>query len=143
MRSPIKSVAFSSDNQSAFISDDVGLIKMIKWQAGANSRDDFDFSEEPKLVGRDRTDSICLTKDEKYLLVGSSYNLSVLETETRVVIKEFLMEKWVQGISLIQDGKNAIIAQDNGDLSIIDLETLEIKEIAKEIALGMKWIVLY
>ena len=44
-------MAFSSDNQSVFITDLDGNIKMIKWQAGANSGDDFDFTEEPKKVG--------------------------------------------------------------------------------------------
>ena len=132
----ICSVAFSRDNKSAFISDWSGHIKMINWQAGANSGDDFDCSEEPKKVGRHRTDSICLTKDEKYLLVESEESLSVFETTTRQVKKEINLTEAVRGISLIQDGKRAIIAEENGDLSILDLRTLKIKQIAKTIASG-------
>ena len=138
MYSDIRSVAFSRDNQRAFISDQDGNIKMIKQQAGANSDDDF----EPALTDSDirmddsPTESICLTKDEKYLLVGSGFTLSVLETETRKVTKEFKMTANIQQISLIQDGKQAIIAENNGDLSIIDLETLKIQKIAKSVTNG-------
>ena len=48
-------MAFSHANQSCFINDSEGNIKMIKWQAGANSGDDFDFTEEPKKVGNYET----------------------------------------------------------------------------------------
>ena len=51
----IQSIAFSRDNQKAFISDYGGNIKIIKWQAGANSRDEFDFTGEPKEVGNRAT----------------------------------------------------------------------------------------
>ena len=43
------------------------------------------------------------------------------------------MTDCVKGISLIQDSKKAIIAEGNCDLSIIDVETLEISSIAKNI----------
>ena len=133
MSDDICSVAFSRDNQSAFISDYDGNIKMIKWQALANSGDGFDLIEEPKEVERNGILSICLTKDEKYLLVGSSYLLSIFEIETEEVKKEFQLTTYVRAISLIQDGKLAIIAEENGDLSIIDLESMEIKKIAENI----------
>ena len=131
----IFSVAFLRDNQSLFISEYSGNIKMIKWKTGANSGDDFDFSEEPKKVGF-CTESICLTKDDKYLLVGSYELISVFDTMTREVTKEFYLTSIVRGINLIQDGKKAIIAEQKGELSIIDLETLEISSIAKNIING-------
>ena len=97
----ICSVAFSRDNQSAFfISNICSYIRMIKWQAGTNSGDDFDFNEEPKMVGN-YCESICLTKDEKYLPVGSQRAVIVFETTTRKVTKEFGLTDVVQGISLI------------------------------------------
>ena len=126
-------MAFSHDNKSAFISEYGGNIRMIKWQAGANSGDDFDFTEEPRQVGKGHTGSICFTKDEKYLLVGSSRLVSVFETETRTVTKEFKLTNYIQEISLIRDGKHALIAESNSNLSIIDLETLKISSIAKNI----------
>ena len=136
MTNVIFSVAFSRDNQSVFISDLDGNIKMIKWQTGANSWDDFDFSEEPKKVVNCLTDSICLTKDEKYLLVGSKESLCVFETETREVTKEFKLTTYVAGIILIEDYKKAIIAENHGDLSIIDLETMEMVSFAENITKG-------
>ena len=133
MPSKIFSMVFSRDNQSAFISDTGGNIKMIKWQADASSGDDFDLSEEPKMVGSMMTYSICTTKDEKYLIIGSFMLIRVLETATREVIKEFAMTGIAMTISLIQDGKKAVIVQQNGNLSILDLETLEISSIAENI----------
>ena len=129
----ILSVAFSRDNQSVFISDYKGNIKRINWQAGAKSINNFDFSEEPKKVGKGFTFSICLTKDEKYLLVGSHEGLLVFETATREIIKEFQLTDVVQAITLIKDGKTAIIAEINGNLSVINIETLEIFSIANNI----------
>ena len=132
----IFSVAFSRDNLSAFISDYIGNIKMIKWQAGANSGDEFDFTEKPKKVGDNLTSSICLTTDEKYLLIGSQYSVFVFETKTRKVKKEINATYLVEAIILIQDGKKAIIAEFYGSLSILDLETMEIKKIAEKITEG-------
>ena len=125
----IMSIAFSHDNQTAYICDQES-IKMIKWQTGANSENEFDLSEEPKQL-TNRIYSICFSKDEKYLFVVSEALLSILEAETRKVIKEFKLTNSVFEIKLIQDGKSAIIAEKNGNLSIIDIETLEISLIVE------------
>ena len=132
------SMAFSGDNKSAFISNYSGNIKMIKWEPNASSEDEFDFTEEPKKVGNGDTFSICFTKDEKYLLFGRYLSLLVLETETREVKKEFKLTNVVKTVSLLQDGKKAIIAEENGNLSILDLETLEISLITKNTENSMK-----
>ena len=132
----IFSVIFLKDNKTAFVCDNYGYIHKIRWQTGANSVLDFSFIEERKKVGNLGTESICLTKDEKYLLVGSEDGLSILETETRKVTKEFKLTYCVMQITLIEDGKKAFIAEYNGDLSIIDLETWEIFLIAKKVANG-------
>ena len=126
MANNIYSMAFSRDNQSVFISDEGGGIKMISWKIGASSEDYFDFSKHYVMVGKGFTGSICLTKDEKYLLVGSKALVSVLEIATRTVIKEFELLDSVESIILIKDGKTALIAERNGNLSTISLETLEI-----------------
>ena len=128
-------MAFLCDNTSAFISDASGNIKMIKWQTGVNSSIEISYIEESKKL-YDNTSSMCLSKDEKYLLFGSNNILCVFETETREVTKEFKLAGFVQAISLMQDGKIAIIGEGNSDLSILDLETLKIRKIAKNITKG-------
>ena len=124
----IYSMAFSRDNQTAYISDYDGNIKIINWCLGADSEHDFDFNEQPKKVGYGETRSICLTKDEKYLLVGSKGLVAVFETTTKEVKvwKEIVLTVNVHGINLIKDGKFALVAEYNGDLSIIDLESWDI-----------------
>ena len=83
----ILSMAFSHDNQAAFISDMDGNINIIKQQAIADSGDEFDCTEKSKKIGKGLISSICLTKDDKYLLVGSGYLVSILETTTIKVKK--------------------------------------------------------
>ena len=132
MSDSICSAAFSRDNQSVFIGDWSGNIKMIKWKPNASSENDFDLTEKPKNVS-DLNCSMCLTKDEKYLLVGAKDLLLIVETVTREVTKEFKVAGHVKKISLIQDGKKAILLGHNGHLYIIDLETMEIQKIAEQI----------
>ena len=132
----IYSIAFSRDNQKAFVSEFNGSIKMIKWEEGANSGRDFSFNHGSDYVGSSYTYSICLTKDEKYLLVVSYELLCVFDTTKRIVVKTFKLNGWISGINLIKDGKKAIIAEESGNLIILDLETLEIKKIAENIANG-------
>ena len=137
MPGAIISVAFPSDNQSVFLSGDEGFIKLFKWKEGNFSKDDvFEYEKSDWLD--DGIRSICLTKDDKYLLVGSSKSLSVFETKTRKVTKEFKLTDQVVGISLVKDNKYALIAEENGNFSIIDLETLEIFRIATDIIDGKK-----
>ena len=138
MEDNIRSMAFSCDNQSAFICDYYGSIKLIKWKTDANSGNDFYFSEDPKEVGFFPTHTICLTKDDKYLLVGSYQLVSVFETKTREVKTKFEMGDAVTALSLIKDGKQAIIAEYNSNLSILDLETMEISSIAENITNDMQ-----
>ena len=157
MSDPIFSVAFSRDNQTVFISDKSGYIKMIKWQASANSGDDFDFNEKPIKVGMFDTYSICLTKDEKYLLVGGCERVCIFaitklrlskpyksKNVVRTLSQNGLSEKamfrqlqpyygvFVRTITLAGDGKTAIIVENNGGLCTLNLETFEIKKIAKD-----------
>ena len=129
----ILSIAFSRDNQHAFTSIMEENIKMIKWKSNASTKNEFDFTEKPQNIGDGFISSLCLTKDEKYLLVGASKLLRLYETETRKVTKEFEMTGIVVGMSLIKDYKKAIIAEQNGNLYILDLETMEICSIAKNI----------
>ena len=133
LKSYIFSVAFSRDNQSAFISDQEGYIKVINWQAGASSGDIFDFTQNVTKVGSGCTESICLTKDEKHLLVADCDSVRVFETTTREVTTVSELTSYVKAISLFQDDEMAIIAELNGNLTIVDLKTMEISSIIKKI----------
>ena len=108
---------------------------MIKWQAGANFEDDFEFTQDYKPT-TNASCPICLTKDDKYLLVGSNKLVSVFETTTRELMTEFELSDTVAGIGLIKNDRKAIIAEDNGNLTIINLETLQKKTIVQDIFNG-------
>ena len=129
-------MAFLRDNQTAYISDFYGNIRMIRWQSGASSGDDFDFSHGSQNVCKQGTFSICLTKDEKYLLVGSDRLVSVFETTTREVKKDLKLTSIVRGIRLIKDGKKALLVDYSGHVTTLDLETLEISSVVESITEG-------
>ena len=120
----IFSVAFTQDNQSAFISDSSGKIKMIKWKSNASTEHDFDFDQNSTQVSNN-LDQICLTRNDKNLMVGSNGFLSVFNTRSRKLINQFKLNDFVLGIKLMNDGKSVLIAEYNGDLTIINLETMQ------------------
>ena len=128
MQNYIHSVTFTKNNQGAYISDRSGNIKMIKWTPNASSEHDFDLTQNSTQLCMGYISEICLTKDEKNLLFGLPGLLGVFNTEIRNVTKEFILSDYVMGIKLVNDGKNALIAEENGDLTIIDLETLKITQ---------------
>lgn len=129
----ILEVAFLSDNETAFVCDYNGNIQRTKLSYCADSKNKSDFTEDSTNVSKKGTRAICLTKDEKYLIVGSQETLSLYDTTTREVTKEFIVTDCVMGISLIQDGQKAIIAQYSGDLSILHLENMELEKIAENV----------
>ena len=122
----ISKVAFTQDNLGAYISDSKGNINLVKWTPDASSESDFDINKDVTQVGNGSTSKICLTGDDKNLLVGSDGLVSVFNTETKKVTKEFKMKQDIRGIKLIDNGKSALIAEYSGDLTIINLETMEI-----------------
>jgi len=71
--STIYSMAFTQDHSTAYMNEYYGIIKIINWKNNATCEQDFDFTENPIQVGKICTSTICLTKDDKNLLVGSEY----------------------------------------------------------------------
>ena len=133
----IKSVVFTRNNQSAYIADWEGNIALIKWKQNSSSADDFS-TQVLTQVGNKITVAICLTKDEKNLLVGSRGLVSMINTKTSKLIIRFKLTTFVKGIELINEGKQALIAEENGNLTIVDLETLEITQSRKNVGKGKK-----
>ena len=137
MKDKIYSVAFTCKNQSSYISDFNGNIALINWKQNASSENDFN-TQVLTQVGNKYTEAICLTKDEKNLLVGSNGLLSIINLRNRKLITEFELSWYVMGIELINEGKQAFIAEFNGNLTIIDLETLEMTQSRKDVGKGKK-----
>ena len=127
----IQSVAFSRNNQSAYICDWSGKIQKITWKPNANSENDFDFTENGTQIGDNFTFSICLTRNEKYLFVGILGFVCVVDTRNMKVRKKLKMSHDLRFITLTQDGKKAILSQDNPGMSILDIETLKVHLIQK------------
>lgn len=139
MTDSIFSICCSYDNKSAAVSDWSGNIKIIRWKPEAISEKDFDFDQKSKRVGRGSTEMICMgDKDDKYILVGSEASLCIYELATRRVIKEFMMTSIVMGIKMLGDGKKAAVAERNGNIYVIDIETHEMTLIAENVTSGKR-----
>ena len=106
---------------------------MIKWKPNASTEQDFDFTQKTNQVSTAYIDKICLTRDDKNLLVGSHKLVSVFNTETRNVTKKFKLNCLVSGINMIAGGKSALISEESGDLTIINLETMEMSPTHKNV----------
>ena len=121
MNHNIYSVAITKDNKYAYISDVTGSIKKL-------NIDTLEFTEDFKRIGRYTTNGICLANDDEILLVGSEKTVRVFDIEKREIVKEITIANRILKIILVNDNKNVLIAQENGDLAIIDVESLELIE---------------
>ena len=127
MNNPIFSIAFTKDNQRAFISDYYGKIKMIMWVPNASTENDFDLTQASIIVGKGRIFlKICLTGDDKNLLVGSEKLLTVFSTETRKIIREIKLNHYVRGMKVDSNSTNVLIAEGNGNITIINTDSMEV-----------------
>ena len=131
-RHDIHSMVFSRDNKTAYMVDFYGGIRIINFKANTNLEIEC-MSQKKKKVGNDNAYSICLTKDEKYLLIGSRDLISVFDTTTREVTKKINLDDFVLRISQIKDCKKAIVAYGEGNFAILDIETLEISLVESSI----------
>ena len=62
--------------------------------------------------------------------------MSVFNTETRNVTKEFKLNTIVSGIKMIDCGKSVLIAEENCDLTNINLKTMEMSSSHKNVTNG-------
>ena len=91
-------MAFTYDNLGAYVSDYKGSCKSIKWKKDVTNRYDFDYSNLATQVGQTSTHAMCLTKDNKYLLVIEATKLRIFDTLTMDFIKEFYLDHAANGI---------------------------------------------
>ena len=133
----IESVAISRDNLHAYISDTDGNIAKMKWDPNASTRNDFKFTKNSK-VGTFATHRICLSSDEKNLFVGSCGIVRVFSTQKWKITKEFNLTYFVSGLSQVNYGQNVIVIEQNGNMTTIDVKTLEIQSTQKNVANGKR-----
>ena len=98
LKDNITSVAFTSNNLEAYISDWAGNIKIVKWQSNATSKHEFDITQKPIKVGSDCTYGICLTPDDVKLIVRSEKRVRVYNTHTKKITKMMIFDSVVRGI---------------------------------------------
>ena len=118
LSSTIWAVAFTKDSKYAYISDFSGNLNIM-------CMENFEFIEDFIKIGANGTLTICLSNDDKKLLVVSNEMLKIFDLDNREVVKEF-RESDYKKVSLINGGESILLSGANGELTIIDFETLEI-----------------
>lgn len=124
----VRSVCFSQNNLSAFITDHHGFINLLQWKPDSTTEKDFQFKPNPKFVST-YCYELCFTKDDKNLLFASKQSLIVFDTQTKTVSKRFNVKFAIWAINLIDDGKRAQITEEDGRWSILNIETMELSEL--------------
>jgi len=70
------------DNQSAYICDTKGNLKLLKWKENASCEDHFDYTQEDTRLNWGQTNAMCLSQNEEELLISSGSDLIVVNTKT-------------------------------------------------------------
>ena len=115
----ICSVAVSRSKNFAYISDYSGNIRRF-------SMKNFDFHKDSISLGSHSTLSICLTKDQNNLLVGSFKKIKVFNIRSESIIKELDFSALVKKIGLFGDDNKALVITEQGEIASIDCEKFEI-----------------
>ena len=120
-----QSFTISKNKLFAYWCDYYGNIFKIIWKPNATCQEDFELVEEKALKGNE-TSHLCLTDDDKYLIIGLLNDVQVFNVDTWEVVKEHKFGNSIQAISLINNGNHVLIAVQNGDMIVIDTKNFEI-----------------
>ena len=118
----INAISVTADSKYAYFCDSLegnsGKLQLLCLETLEQIKDFGNFTEI-------NTNQICLTKDEKNILMGSEFSIRVFNIEKGEIIKELTNIGGCQKIRLIDDGDKALVADFGGDLYFIDLKTFE------------------
>ena len=123
LRSHISSVVMSNCTNTAYYSDITGKIARIEWNSNITSENDLVF-ERIKNFG-EWVYTLCITNDNKELLVGTSTGLYICSIDLNYD-RKYIKLRFVYLLSLFNDDKKALLCSEESKLHIVDIETLEI-----------------
>lgn len=115
LNSTIFSIVITQDNQQVYLSEFDGTITKLDLNT---------LEENSQKTGDYLTSYMCLSKNDKKLLIVSENIIKVFNLETLLQLGKFEMAYSVRNVVLVNDGLNAIIASENGEVINIDLEKL-------------------
>ena len=79
--SSIESITVTKDNQNVYIIDRQGEMRRMVWKSSVFSSS-YEFTEIfPTKVGNANTTCICVTHDNRHLLIGTNVGVRVFDTQ--------------------------------------------------------------
>lgn len=127
-------IAEFKKDKSLIVMTSLGYAKRIDFVSDYNCLDHFEVIRNyGAMTGGVDSRFMCLTGDEKNIIVGSDLFLRVINSETGLIVKKIKFKHEIKGIELFDDGKKVIIATSNGLMTIIDLDSMEVSEERKNI----------
>ena len=131
----ISSISVLKDSQHAYIGDENNNIGMLTWKPNPRFLKDVKFVEIRKLKKRGIY-SMCLTNDEKFLIVGAPNSVKFYNLLTDTIMYRQPVSDNVIGITLIKNGKGAQILQKKSDAKMlgynvneIDFNTMKVRSV--------------
>ena len=124
----------SKDKQAAIVENEHGEILQLHWKKNAFQDSDFQFIKNyGKLFHSGLPCLITLSKSEQNIIGACGQVIRVLNLPSSNEIQKFKFGSYVKSMSLIEDGKKLLIAQQNLNLVVIDLNLMDIIETSNEI----------
>jgi len=95
----IFSVAFTMDNQGAYINGSNVGVKLVKWKQNATCEDHFDLTQDSTPVGEVGTCwSMCFSPNDEELLIADNNYLLLFNTQTKKVTKDLEFDSDIQAV---------------------------------------------
>ena len=138
----IFAITIFKNNRWAQIGDEKGKILKIRWKNNSNTKQEFGILKHIqqatiKSLLRPRLNAIFqlrLIDNEKNLLINSINLISIYNLTKNRSIKSFAFHDSIIEMELANNDRNIVVAEKNGDLTIIDLDLLVIsKKIQKTV----------
>jgi len=94
----IFAVAFTMDNQGAYINGSNVGVKLVKWKQNATCEDHFDLTQDSTPLGGVGSCSMCFSPNDEELLIANNNNLLLFNTQTKKVTKELKFDSDIQAV---------------------------------------------
>ena len=132
MKDIIQSICMFKDNKNAVVTFRIGYLKKLNWD-NPKRKSFFKFTVNygrafahcnPKngYYSPAQIENVCMTTDEKNMLLADRYNMILFSLSLRQEIKRFVtIFPLIRGLELFDNGKKAVLIDSKKDLIVIDL----------------------
>lgn len=126
-------IYFFKNNESAIIGNASGHMKKLCWGPNASTLKDFNLTKDYGTIVSSKTTilEIFITDDEEHLIISLKDCVRVQCLDTGIIKHLFEFEFQIARIEVIENRQKTVVVGYNSELSIIDMNSLQISETRK------------